>query len=175
MRHGTRTAATLLAMVLAACSPAGPAASQGAEVTTMELTSSSFADGETIPARHTCDGDDLSPHLAWTDAPDGTAAFVIIVDDPDAGGFVHWLLTDIPGDARELPEGEGDAIGRPGPNDFGRRGWGGPCPPAEHRYTFMLYALGEPIENVKDADAARRQAEDMALARATLTGRYARP
>jgi Raf kinase inhibitor-like YbhB/YbcL family protein len=175
VRPGTRTAATALAIVLTACSPSGPTPSERAEVTTMELTSNSFADGEAIPARHTCDGDDVSPPLAWTDVPDGTAAFVLIVDDPDAGGFVHWLLTDIPGDARELPEGAGDAVGRPGPNDFGRPGWGGPCPPAEHRYVFTLFALREPIENVNDADAARRQAEDAALARATLTGRYARP
>jgi Raf kinase inhibitor-like YbhB/YbcL family protein len=142
---------------------------------TMELTSSSFGDGEAIPAQHTCDGDDVSPPLAWSDAPDGTAAFVLIVVDPDAAGFVHWLLTDIPGDARELPEGEGDAIGRPGPNDFGRPGWGGPCPPSgEHRYEFTLYALPEPIENATDADAVRSQAEEVALARATLTGRYSR-
>jgi Raf kinase inhibitor-like YbhB/YbcL family protein len=170
-----RTAAALLAMVLAACSATGQTPTEGAEVMTMELTSDSFADGDTIPARYTCDGDDVSPPLAWTDPPEGTAAFVLIVDDPDAGGFVHWLLTDIPGDARELPEGEGDAIGQPGSNDFGRPGWGGPCPPSGvHRYVFTLFALREPIENASDAAAVRRQAEEMALARATLTGSYER-
>lgn len=166
---------TLLAAALAACSglDAGPTGTH-TEAAPMQLTSTSFADGEAIPSRHTCDGEDVSPALAWTDVPDGVSAFVLIVDDPDAGGFVHWLLTDIPGDARELPEGEGDAIGQPGPNDFGRSGWGGPCPPREHRYEFRLYALAEPIDDASDADAVRREAEATAIGRATLTGRYAR-
>jgi Raf kinase inhibitor-like YbhB/YbcL family protein len=167
--HGTRTAVVLVA-VLAACATATP----DPEVTTMELTSGSFADGEAIPSRHTCDGADISPPLAWTDVPDGTASFALIVDDPDAGGFLHWVLTDIPGDARELPEGGGDAVGRPGPNDFGRTGWGGPCPPGEHRYAFTLYALPEPTSGATDGDAVRAAAEESALALATLTGVYAR-
>ena len=145
-----------------------------AEVTTMELTSSSFGQGEPIPAKHTCDGADTSPPLAWSDVPGGTASFALIVDDPDARGFVHWVLTDIPGDARELPEGEGDSIGMPGPNDFGRTGWGGPCPPGEHRYVFTLYALPEPISGANEAAAVRTAAEVSALARATLRGVYAR-
>ena len=141
----------------------------------MELTSSSFGEGEPIPSEHTCDGADTSPPLAWSDAPDGTESFALIVDDPDARGFVHWVLTDIPGDARELPAGEGDSIGTPGPNDFGRSGWGGPCPPSgSHRYVFTLYALPGPISNATDADAVRSQAEESALARATLTGVYSR-
>jgi Raf kinase inhibitor-like YbhB/YbcL family protein len=166
---GTRTAVWLLAM-LTACATATP----DPEVTMMDLTSSSFADGEAIPSKHTCDGDDISPPLAWTDVPEGTQSFALIVDDPDARGFVHWLLTDIPGDTRELPEGEGDAIGTPGPNDFGRTGWGGPCPPGEHQYAFTLYALPEPISGATDADAVRAAVEDSALARASLTGVYAR-
>ena len=140
----------------------------------MHLTSTSFADGEAIPSKHTCDGADDSPQLAWSDVPDGTASFALIVDDPDAGGFVHWVLTDIPGDARELPEGEGDSIGTPGPNDFGRSGWAGPCPPGEHRYAFTLYALSEPISGATDADAVRAAAEESAIGRGTLTGVYAR-
>jgi Raf kinase inhibitor-like YbhB/YbcL family protein len=166
---GTLTAVVLIA-VLAACATATP----DQELTTMELTSSSFVDGETIPSKHTCDGADVSPPLAWTDVPDGTASFALIVDDPDAGGFVHWVLTDIPGDAPELREGEGDSIGVPGPNDFGRTGWGGPCPPGEHRYAFTLYAFPEPISGVTDAAAVRKAAEESSLGRATLTGVYAR-
>jgi Raf kinase inhibitor-like YbhB/YbcL family protein len=157
--------------VLAACSkaPADP------EVTTMELTSSSFGEGEPIPSEHTCDGADTSPPLSWTDVPDGTQSLVVIVDDPDARGFVHWVLANIPADTRELPEGEGDAIGTPGPNDFGRSGWGGPCPPSgEHRYVFTLYALPGTISDATDADAVRSAADSSALARATLTGVYAR-
>jgi len=166
--------AALVAPVLAGCGGA-PGTTQ--EDSTMQLTSSAFAGGEPIPARHTCDGDDISPPLAWEGAPDGTAAFVLVVHDPDAGDFVHWLLTDIPGDATELAEGEGDAIGTAGPNDFGRTGWGGPCPPSgEHRYVFTLSALSGPIEvgPAADADAARQAMSDRVLATATLTGVYER-
>src|SRR5919106_707230 len=157
MRRGTRAAVVLVA-VLTACSTA--------EVTTMELTSSSFEDGGSIPSRYTCDGADISPPLAWSDVPDGTETFALIVDDPDARGFVHWVLTGIPGDRRDLPEGEGDSIGTPGPNNFGRTGWGGPCPPAEHRYVFTLYALPGPLTDATDAAAVRNAAEEAALGRA---------
>jgi Raf kinase inhibitor-like YbhB/YbcL family protein len=172
--HGTMTAVIAVA-VLAACSPAEPDSNQEAEVTTMLLTSGSFDDGGTIPSRHTCDEADISPPLAWSDVPDGTQSFALIVEDPDARGFVHWLLINVPGATRELPEGEGDAIGTPEPNDFGRSGWGGPCPPSgQHRYVFTLYALPAPIVNGTDADTVRDQAEASALARATLTGVYER-
>lgn len=143
----------------------------------MQLTSDAFADGEAIPARYTCDGEDVSPPLSWDDPPGRAAAFVLVVEDPDAGGFVHWLLTDIPGDSRELPEGAGDAIGVPGHNDFGRAGWGGPCPPSgEHRYVFTLYALSEAIQ--VDADATAQAVRDAighrVVGEASLTGVYAR-
>ena len=172
LRSGTRPAALLLVLAGAACSAPGPTATG---LNTMELTSDTFADGEAIPAKHTCDGEDISPPLAWSDVPDGTGAFVLIVDDLDAGGFVHWVLTDIPADAQALPEGQGDEIGQPGANDFGRSGWGGPCPPSgEHRYAFTLYALPAPLGDVSNADAVRGRAQAEALARATLTGTYTR-
>ena len=168
-------AAVLVGVMLAACSSPAPSSTHGPEVTTMNLTSGSFTDGGSIPDRHTCDGADVSPPLAWDDAPDGTESFALIVDDPDARGFVHWVLTGIPADARELPEGEGDRIGTPGANDFGRSAWGGPCPPSgEHRYVFTLYALSEALSNAADADAVRDAAEESALGRATLTGVYSR-
>jgi Raf kinase inhibitor-like YbhB/YbcL family protein len=172
-RRGTRTAVVVLAAILAACSSAGPTATQ-AEVTTLDLTSGSFEDGGSIPSRHTCDGADVSPPLAWSGVPDGVESFAIVVDDPDARGFVHWVLTGIPGEARELAEGQGDRIGTPGRNDFGRSGWGGPCPPAEHRYVFTLYALPGPLSGATDADAVRARASESAVAQATLTGIYAR-
>jgi Raf kinase inhibitor-like YbhB/YbcL family protein len=109
--------------------------------------------------------------------PDGAAAFVLVVEDVDADGFVHWLLTDIPGDSRELPEGTGDAIGMPGRNDFGLTGWGGPCPPSgEHRYVFTLYALSEPIQIEPDASAqaVREAIAHRLIGEADLTGVYAR-
>lgn len=169
-----RRAAGIAVLVLAGCS--GPAPGTPEE-TTMELTSEAFGEGGSIPVQHTCDGDNISPPLAWDDVPEGAAAFVLVVEDPDAGGFVHWLLTDIPGDSRELPEGAGDAIGMPGHNDFGLSGWGGPCPPSgEHRYVFTLYALSEPIQIEPNASsqAVREAIAHRLIGEAQLTGVYAR-
>ena len=174
-RPGTRPAALVLVLVLAGC--IGQPDSTAEETATMRLTSPAFDDGGPIPAEYTCDGEDRSPPLEWDGAPERTAAFVLVVDDPDDGGFVHWLLSDIPGDARELPEGGGDAVGMPGRNDFGRTGWGGPCPPSgEHRYVFTLYALSEPLQVEADADAqaVRDAIAHRLLAEGRLTGVYAR-
>jgi hypothetical protein len=157
-------------LLIAALALAGCAEVEADE---MNLTSSAFTDGGAIPAEHTCDGAGTSPPLAWTDVPDGAKAFAVVVTDPDAGGFVHWVLADIPGDARELPAGEGDAIGLPGANGFGDTGWGGPCPPSgEHRYEFRLYALAERI-GLEDPTAADLRAAS-ALAAGELLGIYAR-
>jgi len=159
------------ALVAAGCAAAEPSTST--EAGSMELTSDAFAQGGAIPEEHTCDGADRSPPLAWTDPPEGTAAFAVLVTDPDARGFVHWVLADIPADVRALPAGEGDGIGVPGENDFGGTGWGGPCPPSgEHRYEFRLYALAERIgveaPSADDVRGAR------ALGTAELLGVYAR-
>ena len=141
----------------------------------MKLTSSAFADGEAIPARYTCDGAKVSPPLAWKDVPEGAEAFVMTVRDPDARDFVHWLLSDIPGEARELPEGQGDTIGAPGPNDFGSTGWGGPCPPSgEHRYVFTLYALSAPLSGADSIGDVLEGVAQSGLGKAELTGLYAR-
>lgn len=111
------------------------------------LTSSTLSAGQPVPVRHTCDGDDLSPSLAWTDPPAGTAAFVLVMDDPDAPGgtFTHWLLADIPATRSGLDEGlRPGACGTPGANDFSRPSYGGPCPPRQHgphRYRIHLHAL----------------------------------
>jgi Raf kinase inhibitor-like YbhB/YbcL family protein len=167
-----------LVLLLTACS-AAPSADGTAitEASSMQITSEAFDEGGSIPAAHTCDGADTSPPLAWTDVPDGVDSFALIVDDLDARGFIHWTLTGIGGEVSELPAGEGDSIGTPGRNDFGRMGWGGPCPPSgEHRYRFTLYALSEPTEIAGEADAAsvRDAIRDRTLAEATLTGVYAR-
>jgi Raf kinase inhibitor-like YbhB/YbcL family protein len=141
----------------------------------MKLTTSAFADGEAIPARYTCDGANVSPPLAWEDVPEGAGALVLTVLDRDARDFVHWLLSNIPGEARELPEGQGDAIGTPGPNDFGSTGWGGPCPPSgEHRYVFTLYALSAPLSSADDIGDVLKGVEQSGLGKAELTGVYKR-
>jgi len=119
----------------------------------LELTSSAFVDGSDIPTKFTCDGEDVSPELKWNDPPKGTAAYALICDDPDAPGdiWVHWVIYDIPVDARSLPEAFDSAPELPygaiqGRNDFKRIGYGGPCPPPSkrHRYFFKLYALDAP-------------------------------
>ncbi len=144
----------------------------------LTLTSQTFREGDEIPRKFTCDGDDVSPSLRWTDPPDGTRSFALIMDDPDAprGTFTHWVLYDVPGDAREL--GEGAKAGISLNNDFGRRGYGGPCPPPgkAHRYFFTLYALDVPSlalrsSRRKDLDSILKQ---HALATARIMGRYAR-
>ena len=135
------------------------------------LSSSAFAPGGSIPKRFTCDGADVSPELTWNGAPPGTAALVLVVDDPDARGWVHWLVLDLPGAANgSLPEGLSPSATDPaqGTNDFGRRGWGGPCPPSgTHRYAFTLSALAAPLglHGAPDGGAVRK-----ALNRATVLG-----
>ena len=119
-----------------------------------EIKSSAFAQGQAIPKKYTCDGPDVSPHLAWTDPPTGTKTFALIADDPDApmGTFVHWVLYDLPVGARQLPEGVPKQETLPdgtkqGMTDFRRIGYGGPCPPPgkPHRYFFKLYAVDKKI------------------------------
>jgi Raf kinase inhibitor-like YbhB/YbcL family protein len=112
-----------------------------------KLMSSAFADGTTIPRLHSCEGADLSPPLEWSGAPAGALSFALIMDDPDAPGgtWNHWLLYDIPPDWQTLPQGfQPSKPSVSGANDFGKIGYGGPCPPkgrGAHRYFFRLYAL----------------------------------
>ncbi|HLE13710.1 MAG TPA: YbhB/YbcL family Raf kinase inhibitor-like protein, partial [Anaerolineales bacterium] len=107
----------------------------------IHVTSTAFNEGENIPKEYSCDGENLSPPLAWSDVPQGTQSLVLIVDDPDApsGTFVHWVVYDLPADLASLPEGA-SGIGREGVNGFRKSGFGGPCPPrgSTHRYFFKL-------------------------------------
>lgn len=147
------------------------------------LTSPSFEEGAAIPVKHTCDGENSAPQLRWDDPP-AAKSFVLIVDDPDAPGgtFTHWVLFDIPGTQRELPEGLSDvgALGTPGTNDFMRTGYGGPCPPrggGAHRYFFTLSALDIATLNLPP-EAIRRDVETAmrghVIGQAKLMGRYER-
>ena len=144
----------------------------------MELTSAAFADGGAIPGRHTCDGDDLSPPLAWTAPPDGAVALALCVDDRDAGRypFTHWLGWGLPVTAGTL--GESEAAPGEGRNDFGAPGYRGPCPPPgkPHRYVFTLYALdAEPALGPSDRRLSfDRAIEGHVLATAELTAVYGR-
>ncbi|BAZ30670.1 phospholipid-binding protein, PBP family [Cylindrospermum sp. NIES-4074] len=113
----------------------------------MKLASSVFEANSLIPAKYTCDGADISPPLIWDEVPTKTQSLALIVDDPDAPGktFVHWVVYDIPPTVRQLPEQIPSTktpanIGVQGKNDFGKFGYGGPCPPSgTHRYFFQLY------------------------------------
>lgn len=147
------------------------------------LTSPAFAHGAAIPVRHTCDGQNLSPQLRWNNQPSGCRGFALIVDDPDApsGTFTHWVLFDVPPTERGLPEAAaGGTAGKQGRNDFGKNGYGGPCPPhghGVHRYFFRLHALD--VESLKLAAGARRSEVERAiqahvLATAELMGKYER-
>ncbi|HEY7611558.1 MAG TPA: YbhB/YbcL family Raf kinase inhibitor-like protein [Gemmatimonadales bacterium] len=149
------------------------------------LSSAAFAEGTPIPERHTCDGENLSPALAWTGVPVGTRTFALICDDPDAprGTWVHWILWNLPADAIELKEGvppkpELPSGVRQGNNGGGNIGYAGPCPPrgGPHRYYFRLHALDvalnlPPGVSRSDLEAAM---EGHVLARAVTMGRYER-
>ena len=133
----------------------------------MKLTSTSFQEGSRIPAKFTCNGAGVSPQLAWSAPPAGTASYALIVTDPDAPRrtFVHWVLYGLPAVAQALPEGVlglGQLVdgGRQGRNDFGDLGYGGPCPPpgSPHHYIFTLYALDAKLNLPVGATRARIEA-----------------
>lgn len=143
------------------------------------LTSPSFDEGGEIPSKHTCDGQDASPALTWEGAPEGTQSFALIVDDPDARGFIHWIAFNISGGTSgNLREGiHPDADPPQGRNDFGRTGYGGPCPSVgTHRYQFTLYALSTPLAfgMTPTAPDLEREMKGKILAQTTLTGTYIR-
>src|SRR3990172_6243589 len=140
------------------------------------LTSSAFADGTAIPADYTCDGADLQLPLEWADPPAGTVEFALIMDDPDAHGFVHWVVIGIPASSTSLGASWPASV-REGRTDFGRPGYGGPCPPSgTHRYVTTLYALAAPLglSGTVSAAEVRRVAQGLTLATAVLTGTYRR-
>jgi Raf kinase inhibitor-like YbhB/YbcL family protein len=158
----------------------------GGEAMALTLTSGNFTANGAIPKRHTCQGNDVSPSLSWTDLPAGTKSLALIVDDPDAPDprapkttWVHWVLYDIPADAKGLPEdaarGKLPPGTRPGTNDWKRPDYGGPCPPVgRHRYFHKLYALDVTLADLGAPTKAEleRAMEGHVLARAELIGTY---
>jgi Raf kinase inhibitor-like YbhB/YbcL family protein len=149
----------------------------------MKLISSAFADGAQIPRRFTCDGEDLSPPLQWSDAPGGARSFVLLCDDPDApaGTWHHWAAYDLPAVLMELAEGAArNKDLKQAVNDFQKVGYGGPCPPhghGPHHYHFRLLALSTDRLQAKANASYRdieREARKAAIAEATLVGWYER-
>jgi Raf kinase inhibitor-like YbhB/YbcL family protein len=150
----------------------------------MKLTSPSFENQQPIPAKHSCEGKDMSPALKWSDAPAGTKSFALIADDPDAPGgtWTHWVIYGIPTGTTELPENstDSDTTGgaKQGMNDFSRIGYGGPCPPPGkvHHYHFKLYALDTELSLA--ARVSRKQLEyamrGHIIGQAELIGTYRR-
>lgn len=152
----------------------------------LTLKSRAFENNAAIPARYTCQGDDVSPSLNWQGVPEGARSLALIVDDPDAPDpsapkmtWVHWVLFNIPPATNELPEHrstENLPLGTvEGSNDWNRTGYGGPCPPiGRHRYFHKLYALDKVLEL---PPAARKSEVEAAmrghiLAQAELVGTY---
>ncbi len=150
----------------------------------LDIKSSAFEEGELIPEKYTCDGEDVSPPLSWTPPPKETKSIVLICDDPDApmGTWVHWVLFGLSPDTLELPEGishEKEVLGgaKHGLNDFRRYGYGGPCPPGgTHRYFFKLYAVDTQVGLNAGAtkDEVLNALKGHILAEGNLMGRYRR-
>lgn len=178
--------ALLILSALAACQGQEPEQPREEERTAiLQVSSDAFDDGTTIPQRYTCDGEDLSPALLWSEPPAGTQSLVLICDDPDAPmrTWDHWVLFNIPVTTRSLPEGMPADTSIPGAGVHGSNSWrqlgyGGPCPPqgAAHRYYFKLYALDTSLD--LDAGASKSDVEKAmkghVLADGQLMGRYSR-
>ncbi len=160
--------------------------SNGGESMGFRLKSQDFREGDTIPKKFSCEGDDISPELEWEDPPPGTKSFVLTVEDPDApmGTFVHWVVYDLPPNIHELDRGIGsnglrDSI-KQGLTDFGQAGYGGPCPPKGHglhRYIFTLRALDVPTLGVRNGarkSEVERAMKGHVLAEAKIIGVYQR-
>jgi Raf kinase inhibitor-like YbhB/YbcL family protein len=179
MRLGV--AAALLGAVaglLAGCGADQPGATATEAAMTLVMSSTAFTDGGDIPRRYTCDGEDVSPPLRFASVPTGAVELALLVTDPDAPGgtFVHWVAWGIDPARPELAEGQSPAGS--GANGFGRRGYGGPCPPRgpAHRYVFTGYALSQPVGLAAGASAGEftKATAGHVLAQGRLTGRYRR-
>lgn len=154
----------------------------------LALSSSAFEAGSSMPALHTCDGDDVSPALSWSGIPNGTKSLALIVDDPDAPDpaapqrvWTHWVLYNIPPNATGLPQGVKSQALPPGTregfNDWKRAGYGGPCPPVgRHRYFHKLYALDTTLPDLGHPTQGEleKSMQGHVIAQAELVGLYQR-
>ncbi len=165
--------ALVLVLFLLGCTAEEPVEQIEKEVLNMNLKSNDFNEGEMIPAKFTCQGEDINPQLSWDDVPSDVKSFALIVDDPDApvGTWVHWLVKDIPADVREISQNS--VPGNQVNNDFGKPDYGGPCPPSGvHRYFFRLYALDVESLDASDKEEFYKQAEEHAIEKVELMGTY---
>lgn len=143
----------------------------------LTVASEAFDDGEEIPVRYTCDGEEVSPPLAWSGGSSRPAAWALVVDDPDApdGSFVHWVVVDISSSTHAVAEGDVPAGGIELTNSADNLGWTGPCPPSgPHHYRFTVYGLSERTGLTEDAslDDALARIGNTAVAKGRLVGTY---
>lgn len=150
-----------------------------------KLQSTAFKDNKLIPVKYTCDGANISPPLYWQNVPNNTKSFILIMNDPDAphGTWNHWIIYNLPGESRNLPEGiKTHALPIPAQlarNSWHRKSYGGPCPPygEEHHYYFKLYALKSFIEHDQDISSKtniERIINKLSIGKAILIGKYTR-
>lgn len=178
----------LLALVLALATAASACSETRTNAMSMKLASPAFSAQAAIPARHTCEGGDVSPALQWSGIPAGARSLALIVDDPDAPDpaapqrtWVHWVLYNLPATSTGLSEGAKATQLPPGTregrNDWKRTGYGGPCPPkGRHRYFHKLYALDVELPDLHQPDKAKllKAMEGHVLAQTELVGTYER-
>ena len=188
MTHQTllRIAPAAVLIALASCGASkdkdtqGGAAVEEATLTKLQLTSDAFKNGQEIPIQFSCDGAGEAPGLTWGEPPKGTRSFALVIDDPDApnGTFRHWGVFDIPASARSI--GGSERTGTEVMNDFGKPGYGGPCPPrghGPHHYHFKLFALDVGSLGLKaqsHVSDVEREAQKHAVAKGELIGTYER-
>lgn len=184
LRFAVWLGAALLAFAAACTAPDTETLSEGTEMN-LTLTSSAFTEGQPIPAQYTCQGENLSPPLAWSGVPQNTQSLALIVDDPDAPSktWVHWVVYNLSPTLTELPEGltqyDGPgSTGIAGVNDSRKTGYSGPCPPpgSPHRYFFKLYALDTQLNLPEGATKAQveQAMQGHILAQGQLMGTYKR-
>ena len=160
-----------------------PGPKGGAYGPAITLESDAFVDGGMMPEPYTCDGDNYAPPLAWSNVPEGTDSFALVVDDPDAARkvWVHWVVWAMPADTRSLAEGTNPEVDEfvQGRNDNAKTGWSGPCPPAgddPHRYEFHLFAVDHVpnLPTTTSRDDLYRDLDGRVLAMGELVGLYGR-
>ena len=185
MRNNVLLRTVVFTMILAACATS-TTPTEAIVANQLTITSDAFASGQSIPAKYSCVGRNVSPPLAWNEPPAGTQSFALIMDDPDApvGTWVHWVLYNIPAAKRDLQEDlpitgksvDPDAI-YVGKNSSGNIGYNGPCPPSgTHRYIFKLYALDTTISLLPGAtkEQVLKEMDGHILAQGELVGTFSK-
>lgn len=176
--------ASAVFLFMTVCNMTGAGIEDKEDVMGINVTSSTFAEGGMIPKKYTCDGEEMSPPLEWSGVPVSAKSIALISDDPDApmGTWVHWVLFNLSGNTRSLPEGMPDdrelsGGAKQGINSGSHIGYGGPCPPSgTHRYYFKIYALDSMLDLKPGATKEQllKAMEGHLLAEGSLMGRYKR-